>query len=99
VLAREAVGRAREVEVLVGDSTGVVRRQRKRHAAVADQNVRVMLHRLRVCGNRLHERHRLDEVLEAVGPLDLLAGLGPFGQFLEPSRDLRIAEFGERHRR
>ncbi len=52
---------------------------------------------LRMGCNGLHERHRLDEVLEAVGPLDFLAGLRPLGQLPEARCDLRIAEFGERH--
>ena len=58
----------------------------------------MVLHGLGVRGDLVDEHHRRHEVAEAVGALDLLAGLRPFGQRREFGGDLGFGELDERHR-
>ena len=60
--------RAGDLDIAVGHpSAQVVARQLERHLAIGDVDIRVVIDRLEVCDEAVHEAQRVDEILEFEG--------------------------------
>jgi hypothetical protein len=92
--ASEGVAGAGEVEVAGGEPAGVVGGEGESDLVVADEDVGVVMGRLRRLGDLVDERHGLGEVAELEGALDLPADAGPVGEVLERLADLGVGEGG-----
>src|SRR6185295_6172241 len=90
--ASGAVDGAGQLEVLGGESAGVVRGEGERDRVVADVDVGMMAGLLGQITHAIDERQRLAEITEAVAPLDLGARALPARRLAQGRSDAGLVQ-------
>src|SRR5262245_41472645 len=83
---------ARQIEVVLGQATGIVRRERNAYATPADVEIRVMVRLLGEKSDAHDEGNRRGERRAFIRLDDFVAFAGPTGRPLERGPDLGVGE-------
>ena len=87
-----SIDRRREIEILLGNASRIVRAERERHLRVADVDIRMMVRSLRLGGHPIEQQDDLGEGSHRKGFLERVAAPGPARQRSECTLNLEIGE-------